>query len=52
MMVCQICLLRLLNDVCAICTISSYKLDTILCLIVTVNMEFYFIEIIVHEFVF
>ena len=39
MMVCQICMLRLLHDVCAICTISSYKLGTILCLIVTVNIE-------------
>ena len=51
MMVCLICMLRLLHDVCAICTISSYELGTILCLIVTVNMEFYFIEIISSEFI-
>ena len=53
MMVCQICMLQLLvHDDCTICTISSYELGTILCLIVTVNMEFYIIEIIAHEFVF
>ena len=37
--------------VCTICTILSYELGTILCLIVTVNMEFYIIEIIAREFV-
>ena len=37
---------------CTICTISSYELGTILCLIVTVNMEFYIIEIITRKFVF
>ena len=52
MMVCQICMLRLLHDVCTICTILSYELGTILCLILTVNMEFYFIKIITCEFVF
>ena len=51
MMACQICMLRLLHDVCTICTISSYELGTILCLIVTVNIEFYFIEITAREFV-
>ena len=51
MMVCQICMLRLLHDVCTICTISGYELGTILCLIVTVNMEFYIIKIIPSEFV-
>ena len=51
MMVCQICMLRLLHDVGTIFTISRYKLCTLLCLIVMVNMEFYIIEIIAHEFV-
>ena len=45
-------MLRLLHDVCTICTISSYELGTILCLIVTVNMKFYIIQIIAGEFVF
>ena len=52
MMVCQICMLRLLHEICAICTISSYELGTILCLIVTANMEFYFIEIIPRKLFF
>ena len=43
---------RLLLGVCTICTISGYELGIILCLIVTVNMEFYIIEIISCEFVF
>ena len=55
-----ICMLpMLLHDVCAICTISSYELGTILCLIVTVNMKLYFFKILVgylffwhHWFVF
>ena len=45
-------ILQSLHDVCTICTISSYELGTILCLIETVNMEFYIIKIITHEFVF
>ena len=45
-------MLRLLHNVCAICKISSYKLGTILCIIVTVDSEFYFIKIIDREFVF
>ena len=45
-------MLRLLHDICAICTISSYELGTIHCLIVTVNMEFYIIDILASEFVF
>ena len=45
-------MLRLLHDVRTNCTISSYKLGTILCLIVTVNMEFYIIEIIARDSVF
>ena len=52
MMVCQICMLRLLHDVGTIFTISSYKLGTMLGLIVTVNMEFYIIKIIARKFVF
>ena len=41
-----ICMLpMLLHDVCTICTISSYELDIILCLIVTMNMKLYFIQI-------
>ena len=52
MMVCQICMLRLLHDVGTIFTILSYDLGTILCIIVTVSMEFYIIEIIAREFVF
>ena len=41
-----ICMLpMLLHDVCTICTISSYEIGTILCLIVTVNMKLYFIQI-------
>ena len=42
----------LVHDDCTICTISSYELGTIIYLIVTVNMEFYFIEIIARDFVF
>ena len=42
MMVCQIYMLRLLHDVGTIFTILSYELGTILCLIVTVNMELYY----------
>ena len=45
-------MLRLLHDVCTICTISSYELGIILCLIMTVNMEFYIIGIIARKFVF
>ena len=52
MMVCQICMLRLLHDVCILYTILSYELGTILCIIMTVNMEFYIIEIIARKFVF
>ena len=41
-----ICMLpMLLHDVCTICTISSDDLGTILCLIVTVNLKLYFIQI-------
>ena len=41
-----ICMLKmLLHYVCTIRTISSYKLGTIICLIVTVNMKLYFIQI-------
>ena len=42
----------LLHDVCTVCTISSYELVTILCLIVIVNMKLYFIKIIVGYLVF
>ena len=52
MMVCEICMLRLLHDVGTIFTIFSYELGTILCLLMTVNMQFYIIEIIAFEFVF
>ena len=45
-------MLWLLHDVCTICTISSYELGIILCLILTVNMEFYIIGIIARKFVF
>ena len=45
-------MLRLLHDVCTSCTISSYELGIILCLIVTVKMEFYLTEIIARKFIF
>ena len=41
----------LLHDVWTICTISSYELGTILCLIVIVNMKLYFLKILVGYFV-